>query len=87
LRTEPSLSGEAEAKTDKSFLLLFFKKEDVPSLKIQIHIGSARNTHHLAGGHVAHHDGADDFVLPDADADSPVLEDIEAWRAGAAPDE
>jgi hypothetical protein len=24
----PSLSGKAEAKTDKSFLLLFFKKED-----------------------------------------------------------
>jgi hypothetical protein len=24
----PSLSGKAEAKTDRSFLLLFFKKED-----------------------------------------------------------
>jgi hypothetical protein len=28
LRTGLSLSGEAEAQIDKSFLLLFFKKED-----------------------------------------------------------
>jgi hypothetical protein len=30
LRTAPSPSGNAEAKTDKSFLLLFFKKEVLP---------------------------------------------------------
>jgi hypothetical protein len=32
LRPGPSLSGEAEAETDKGFLLLFFKKEDLPFL-------------------------------------------------------
>jgi hypothetical protein len=30
LRTGPSLSGKTEVKIDKSFLLLFFKKEVLP---------------------------------------------------------
>jgi hypothetical protein len=29
LQTGPSLPGKAEAKKNKSFLLLFFKKEDL----------------------------------------------------------
>jgi hypothetical protein len=31
LRSGPSLPGEAEAKSAISFLLLFFKKEDLPA--------------------------------------------------------